>query len=283
MNDTTIPNELLTWEPFDFRDAARGSAIASAERATFALGHDAPTLAEWLRARARLLRFAGITSAATAGLAARSALGVGAIAKSALLAHGWAERVVTQLDLELRIVGAAPPPGTLIVANHRSYVDIAAVLAAAPAIFLAKVEVGSWPVLGLGARIAHTIFVCREDPASRKQAIASMQRVLDQGTSVALFPEGTTTKRPGMLPFHPGSFRMAASRGYRVTPMALVYPHAEDAWVDDESFVSHFLRRCGQRCLRVSLHIGPTFQDDDPNRLKARAEEWILGRIGGHR
>ncbi len=283
MNESTIPSDLLSWEPFDFAHAALPAGFAKAEASTAALGRDAPTLDEWLRARARLLRFAGITTAATAGLAVRSALGVGAIARSALLAHAWAERVVTQLDLELRIVGAAPPPGTLIVANHRSYIDIAAVLAAAPAIFLAKVEIGRWPVLGLGARIAHTIFVCREDPASRKQAIASMQHVLDQGTSVALFPEGTTSKTPGMLPFHPGSFRMAATRGYRVTPMALTYPHPEDAWVDDESFVSHFLRRCGQRRLCVSLHIGPTLHDDAPNRLKARTEEWILGRIGGHR
>ncbi len=283
MNESTIPSDLLSWEPFDFTHAALPAGLAATDARPLAIGREAPTLDEWLRARARLLRFAGITTAATARLAARSALGLGTIARSARAAHAWAERVITQLDLELRIVGAAPPRGTMIVANHRSYVDIVAVLAAAPAIFLAKVEIGRWPVLGLGARIAHTIFVCREDPASRKQAIASMQQVLDQGTSVALFPEGTTSKTPGMLPFHPGSFRMAASRGHRVTPMALRYPHPEDAWVDDEGFVPHFLRRCGQRHLSVALHVGPTIRDHDPNRLKERAEEWILGRMGGNR
>ncbi len=238
---------------------------------------------ESTRALARLARFAGITGAATAGLLARAAARRSSIEHSARAGHEWALAVIGRLGLDLRVNGSPPPPGVLVTGNHRSYVDIPAILAATPAIFLAKVEVGAWPLLGWGARIAHTIFVCREDAASRKQALAQMRRVLDRGTSVALFPEGTTTKTPGMLPFHRGSFRLAAERGYGVVPAAIRYDDPEDAWIDDESFVAHFRRRCGRRDIRLTLDLGPVLHGSDPESLKTRAEDWILDRIGGPR
>lgn len=269
---TTNPTALFPWNDFP--------PLSSHE---LTLGASVPAFDEWLRARARLAKFAAHTTAATAALATRAALGRASYRASALTANRWARTVLDSLQVDVRLVGPTPPRGSLIVANHRSYVDIAAVLAAAPAIFLAKVEIGGWPILGLGARIGHTIFVTREDAASRKAAVASMRRVLAHDESVALFPEGTTSDLPGMLPFHPGSFRMAAEDGRRVVPIAIRYPHREDCWIGDESFVSHFLRRAGRRDQRVSLVIGAPITSSDAHQLQTQAEDFILAHIGGKR
>ncbi|MBK7978194.1 MAG: 1-acyl-sn-glycerol-3-phosphate acyltransferase [Deltaproteobacteria bacterium] len=269
---TTNPSALFPWNDVP--------PLSSYE---LALGTSTPQLDEWLRARARLARFAAHTTAATAALAVRAALGRSSLGASARTAHHWAHTVIDSLGVDVRMLGPTPPRGSLIVANHRSYVDIAAVFAVSPAIFLAKVEIGGWPILGLGARIGHTIFVTREDAASRRAAVAAMRRVLAHGESVALFPEGTTSDAPGMLPFHPGSFRMAAEDGRRVVPIAIRYPHREDCWVGDESFVSHFLRRAGRREQRVSLVIGEPIESGDAHHLQNQAEDFILAHIGGKR
>ena len=54
------------------------------------------------------------------------------------------------LDIELEI--GVPPQGnvsgTLVVANHVSWLDIFAMSAVYPSSFIAKQEISSWPVLG---------------------------------------------------------------------------------------------------------------------------------------
>jgi 1-acyl-sn-glycerol-3-phosphate acyltransferase len=193
--------------------------------------------------------------------------------------QGVSRILVERLGLELDPLGEPPAQPALIVANHRSYVDIPLLLARVPAVFLAKVEIGDWPLFGPLAHLARTVFVRREDPASRKAALERLGAIMDAALPVVVFPEGTTSRGPGVGPFRTGSFRLAAERGVSVVPVAIAYHDPLDAWIDDDDFVAHFLDRFAAPRMRVSVRFGPPFRGVDAIELAERARSWIAEQL----
>ncbi len=94
------------------------------------------------------------------------------------------------IGLHLLYQGTPPRQG-MIVSNHLSYLDILAYSAVAPCIFVAKREVAGWPILGLFARMAGTIFVDRARRTKAAETNLAMAEALRNGAVIVLFPEGT--------------------------------------------------------------------------------------------
>ncbi len=191
--------------------------------------------------------------------------------------HGraWARLLVKALGIELELSGTPPRGRVLLLANHRSYIDIPILLSQVPCSFLAKAEIGEWPLFGTAARLVHTVFVRREDSGSRRASRAEALSLLQRGLSFAAFPEGTTSRGPGLLPFYPGLFRLAEEHDIPLVPVAIEYEDRDAAWVDDDPFLGHFLSCFRKRRIRVSLAFGPTLRAGDVKDLKAEAEGWI--------
>ena len=187
--------------------------------------------------------------------------------------------LVERLGVDVDRLGEPPVESALIVANHRSYVDIPLLLAHVPAVFLAKVEIGDWPLFGPLARLARTVFVRREDSASRRAALDRLGDLMDAAFSIIVFPEGTTSRGPGVGPFRAGTFRLAVERGITVVPVAIAYHDPLDAWVDDDDFLSHFLTRFAASRMQVSLRFGPRLHGDDPSEIAERARRWIAEQL----
>ncbi len=193
--------------------------------------------------------------------------------------HAWARRVVPALGIDLDVSGAVPRERVLLLANHRSYIDIPVLLSQVPCSFLAKAEIARWPLFGTAARLTHTVFVQRDDPASRRAARAGALDRLRQGLTFAAFPEGTTSRGPGILPFFPGLFQLASEHGIPVVPVAIDYDDPGAAWVDDDPFLGHFLTCFRKRRIGVSLTFGPTLRAESVGNLKSEAERWIRARL----
>ncbi|MFY0568111.1 AMP-binding protein [Archangium lansingense] len=115
------------------------------------------------------------------------------------------------------------PGPWVLVANHVSYVDSVAILAALPVDFraVAKQEVRSWPLVGAAVRGAGHLTVDRFDTARGVEGAAHVTEVLRQGTSLLIFPEGTCARGPAMLPFRLGAFKAAVEAGRPVVPIHL--------------------------------------------------------------
>lgn len=167
----------------------------------------------------------------------------------------------------------------MLVANHRSWVDIPAILSCVECAFLAKHEMGGWPLFGALARRMHTVFVDRDSKPSRRHARRRLVDLLDEGLRVALFPEGTTSRGPGFLPFQPGMFHAAAERGVPVVPVAVHYDFEEDAWVGDDSLFGHFLDRFSRRSMAVYVTFGPALSGREGAALQCAAEDWIAAAL----
>jgi 1-acyl-sn-glycerol-3-phosphate acyltransferase len=153
--------------------------------------------------------------------------------------------------------GAVPPPGSLVVANHVSYVDTIAVPSVMPCTCIAKSEVAGWPFIGAMTRKLGVLFVVRDSPWSGAVVLRKAIRSLRAGVAVVGFPEGTTTDGQGeLLPFRRGMFGIARLLGRPVVAATLAYEAPELAWTGDTSFVGHYLGQVARRrrnVIRISF------------------------------
>jgi len=197
-------------------------------------------------------------------------------------AQVWGKTLMKVLGVEIKRHGDLPPAGVLLVANHRSYIDVGLILKEIPLNFLGKAEVARWPMMGLAATLGGTIFVDREDEKSRRGSRKTItERLKRDRVSIVVFPEGTTDAGPGIRPFRMGIFATAAGHDLPVAPVAIEYQDRADAWVGDDTFISHFIRVFGKKRVRVDVYYGPVMNDGDATRLKERAERWITATLEG--
>ena len=227
----------------------------------------------------RLLHMATLTGVATLRLRRSRRHGIADAHEAVRHGHVWARGLVRALGIDLSVHGARPDGPHLLLANHRSYVDIVAILSQVPCAFLAKTEIESWPLFGEAARLTHTVFVKRDDVESRKLAREGALALLQRGVSFAAFPEGTTFRGPGLLPFYPGLFRLAEQYDFPVVPIAIEYEDPADAWVGDDPFVGHFLTAFRKRRMRVRLVFGKPIRAHQVEDLRDTTRAFIHARV----
>lgn len=187
----------------------------------------------------------------------------------------WAQLLNRWTGIEVSEHGKNMEEGAILIANHRSYTDIPAIMGSVPTTFLAKASVRRWPIIGWAASIASTIFVDRDCKNSRRKARSDLKDRLDKGLSVMVFAEGTTTAKGTCIDLRPGMFYTAAQGNLPVVPVAIEYLEADDAWVGPETFVPHFLRRFRQKRMKVVVSYGPTLRGNDAEALKQQTQDWI--------
>lgn len=94
---------------------------------------------------------------------------------------------------------------TLFICNHSSYLDIPVLGSVIDACFVAKSEVAGWPFIGTMSKLQNTVFIERRAARAGKQREILRQN-LEQGKSLILFPEGTSSDGMRTLPFKSSLF-----------------------------------------------------------------------------
>src|SRR5665647_1820893 len=112
-------------------------------------------------------------------------------------ARWFGHRVVDLLEIRLTTTGAElVPPGRayIYMSNHQSHLDIPMLYASLPSPtirMLGKTELFRIPLWGRGLRAAEFIEVDRSNHARAVQSIAHAARLIEDGVSIYLAPEGT--------------------------------------------------------------------------------------------
>ena len=139
----------------------------------------------------------------------------------------WSAKLVRVAGLRLYCSGVAQPGAALLLANHISWLDIAAIHAVAPrARFVSKADVLAWPLLGWLIKNAGTLFIERERKRDALRVLHQVAAALTDGDMVAVFPEGTTGSGRELLPFHANLLQSAISTNTPVQGVALRYSDA---------------------------------------------------------
>jgi 1-acyl-sn-glycerol-3-phosphate acyltransferase len=110
----------------------------------------------------------------------------------------------------------------VVVANHASYSDSLILFALLPArfTFTAKEEFERNPVTRIAFEKAGAFFVERFDAAKGVEDTRELARLAQAGAALAIFPEGTFDRMPGLRPFRMGAFVIAAEANAPVVPVA---------------------------------------------------------------
>ena len=177
----------------------------------------------------------------------------------------------------------SPPRGRLVVANHRSAIDIGLVLEAFGGHVLSRADLARWPLVGAAARRVGTIFVDRGDSKSGASAIRAVTERLRHGATVCLFPKGTTFPDDEVRPFHPGAFIAAARADAEVLPVGIAYRTGSDAIFYRETFLAHLTRIAESRGTRVAVSVGAPLEGANARDLADRAHAAVSALVADAR
>jgi 1-acyl-sn-glycerol-3-phosphate acyltransferase len=186
--------------------------------------------------------------------------------------------------LGIKLVRQGPPlrPGSLLAANHVSWLDILVLLAVAPVRLVAKGEVGGWPGIGVLAGLSGAIFIDRSRPKALPGTVAEVTAALRAGRTVAAFPEGTTFCGAGQGRFRPALFQAAIDAKAPVVPASIRYDTTAAAFIGDDTLWDSVRRVAALRSLTVTLVTAPALRPapDADRRTLARAAQSSLGPSG---
>lgn len=161
-----------------------------------------------------------------------------------IIRRNWCAGVCRILNVHVEPIGEPHAHTRLWVANHISWLDIIALGARHPLLFVAKAEVADWPVMGYLAHRLGTLFVRRGDKDQTNAIAEQMAWQLRQGRHIMLFPEGTTTNGRRVLRFHAKLFHPAQLAHIQVQAIALAYEgesHAVAPFIGEDEFLPHLL------------------------------------------
>jgi 1-acyl-sn-glycerol-3-phosphate acyltransferase len=235
-----------------------------------------PTMLETARAGARVAAMGSFTLGMLGGVRLHQRLTPAP--RRYTVYQGWMKRWAGGL-LEIFGVHAVlvdPPPSAangarLVVANHRSPIDIPLLLKLFGGVVLSRDDLANWPVLGAAARSAETIFVDRKDTMSGVAAARTIRDRLCRGRTVIVFPEGTTHAGDVVQRFHEGAFAAARGVSLEIVPVGIAYqPGSEFV---EPSFGQHLARVAGRPSTRVALAFG------EPRPMIAGARKQLVSGL----
>lgn len=189
--------------------------------------------------------------------------------------HWYHRQVCRLLGVKLNIEGSvAKGAPVLLVCNHTSWLDIPVLSALAPVSFVAKLEVGSWPFVSALARLQRSVFVDRTRRLAAGDAANAITMRLQQGDTIVLFPEGTSSDGNRVLPFKTSLFGAVAGATVQeaeqvvVQTAAVVYTHMHGVpvtraerprigWYGDMEMTSHAWGVLKSGAITVTIKVGP--------------------------
>lgn len=192
--------------------------------------------------------------------------------------HRCCRTALRRLHIDIQRQGEFPARG-LLVANHLSYLDILVLSALSPCAFVAKKEVRGWPLFGLMAHMAGTVFVDRTRSSDTHRVNIAMLEALAAGVVIVLFPEGTSSDGSSVLPFRPALFEAAVKSGEYVSSAHISYELDQGSVASDVcywgsmTFFPHLLKLLSKGRVTARVQFSPRVKKFE-DRKQAAQTTW---------
>jgi 1-acyl-sn-glycerol-3-phosphate acyltransferase len=140
-------------------------------------------------------------------------------------ARAWARLILLTTGVTVSVEGldrVRAGGSYVFVSNHQSHYDTAVLFARLPhqLRIIAKDSLGTFPFLGWHLRRTGHILVDRRRP-DRAAIFGWADRLLAQGLSLIVYPEGTRSPDGRVQRFKPGSFQIALQSGLPIVPISI--------------------------------------------------------------
>lgn len=190
----------------------------------------------------------------------------------------WSRSWLKINNIEVEVIGAPPDPPFFLVCNHVGYIDIPVIRSAAQGVFVAKHDISEWIAFGGMIRNMGTIYVNRSVKRDIPRAGSEVIERLSNGEGVIVFPEGTSTKGEGVLPFNSSFLAFAAQTDTPVSYASISYRTPQDepppsesvCWWDDTPFPMHLMRSLALPKIYAVLNFGAAPVVNPDRKLLAR-------------
>ncbi len=177
----------------------------------------------------------------------------------------------------------------LMVGNHLSYLDILVLSSIYSSSYVTSQEIRETPFLGMLCEWAGCLFVERRSRQNLSKEVEEIKTALDQGLSVTVFPEATSTNGEDVLRFRSPLYQAAIDSGALVQPFCLNYLKINNTsfskgnrdfvcWYGDMDFLPHLWALCQLSCIDVNVKFLETIDPklfQHPKELAAFSHEAV--------
>jgi 1-acyl-sn-glycerol-3-phosphate acyltransferase len=142
------------------------------------------------------------------------------------IAQFWSWMIIKIVGSKVDVHGQENIPktgGFCIVSNHGGIFDILVHLlyVGRPFGFIAKKELVFVPMLNVWIYVLGGLFIDRKNVRRAIRTINKGVEHIKAGGAMIIFPEGHRSRGQGVLPFHPGSLKLATQAGASIIPAAI--------------------------------------------------------------
>jgi 1-acyl-sn-glycerol-3-phosphate acyltransferase len=142
------------------------------------------------------------------------------------LGQAWARSLIPVAGCTVAVSGIENIPqkgGVCFVSNHCGFFDIILLVAfcGRPFGFVAKKELIFVPFLNVWIFMLGGLFIDRKNVRKAIRTINKGIKRIKSGGGMIIFPEGHRSKGRGLLPFHPGSLKLATQAEAVIVPVAI--------------------------------------------------------------
>jgi len=142
-----------------------------------------------------------------------------------MCARAWSWLILKTTGVSVEISGLEqldPSRSYVFAANHQSIYDIPILFANIPfqLRIIAKESLGRIPFMGWHLSRTGHVLVDRSKPGA--SVVRKMKRLVDEGHSLIVFPEGTRSTDGSVARFKGGSFIIALDAGLPVVPISVI-------------------------------------------------------------
>ena len=205
--------------------------------------------------------------------------------------QAWSLQFLALWGIQLRVLGQPVRSGpALMVANHISWLDILVIHAARHCRFVSKSDVREWPLVGMLATGAGTLYIERTSRKDALRMVKDMADAMQNGDVVAIFPEGTTSDGRELLPFHANLIQSAIQAQAPVQPVSLKFIDGENGetnfgpcYIGDDTLIGSMWRTLKAKRITAVLHFGePQSANGRDRRSWAHALREDIVRLRDH-
>jgi 1-acyl-sn-glycerol-3-phosphate acyltransferase len=184
----------------------------------------------------------------------------------------WADMLAEHFRFDVDVFGREniPEGGVLFCSNHQGYADIPLLFHAVAGKqigFVAKEELRKMPFFGKWMERVRCLLIKRGSARGAALMVREGVKLLQDGYSLVMFPEGTRSQGPKMNSFQRGTLHLATNSGAPIIPVTISGSYKA---FEQKGYISS---------TKISINFHPPIETKNMGRAEAKNVHEVAEKI----